>query len=104
MRKQWQQMALTRAVVRVGDGRGFVSECLNWHGRPERIVITAAHCLPKLPPCHLTSLYNDRTYKLLGPLGGDLTAWAYCLFADPTVDIAVLGFPDDPGIYRPTKS
>ena len=94
--KKWQQMVLAQAVVRVGGGRGFVSQCLNWRGRPERIVVTAASCLPKLPPCHLNPYYNDRTYELIGPLGGDLTAWAYCLFADPTFDIAVLGCPDDP--------
>jgi hypothetical protein len=36
---------LTRAVLRVGEGRGFVVEI----GRCERAVITAAHCLPFFP-------------------------------------------------------
>jgi hypothetical protein len=36
-----------------------------------------------------------RTYRaLLGPLGQEPTVWTECLFADPVVDIAVLGAPD----------
>jgi hypothetical protein len=34
MSKQWQQMVLTQAVVRLGGGRGFVIECRNYFGRP----------------------------------------------------------------------
>jgi hypothetical protein len=34
-----------RAIVAVGDGRGFVVQ-VDEH----RYVITAAHCLPDLPP------------------------------------------------------
>jgi hypothetical protein len=34
-----------RAVVRVGDGRGFVVSA----GDDDRYIITAAHCLPKHP-------------------------------------------------------
>jgi hypothetical protein len=37
---------LKRAVLRVGDGRGFVVSSRNSIGGHERIVITAAHCLP----------------------------------------------------------
>ena len=47
-----------RAVIAVGDGRGFVVE-----GRGEKLcVITAAHCLPHLPPpdpasnCHVVGM------------------------------------------------
>ena len=86
------------AVIRVGDGRGFIVKDagrarLGW--RNERIVITAAHCLPFLPPCHAFSYLEDRTYKaLLGPLGQEPTVWAECLFADLIADIAVLGEPD----------
>jgi hypothetical protein len=36
---------LTRAVLRVGDGRGFVVKRGGYLGREERVVITAAHCL-----------------------------------------------------------
>ena len=37
--------SLTSGVITVGNGRGFVVE-----GAGERLVITAAHCLPSLPP------------------------------------------------------
>lgn len=89
----------TRAVLRVGDGRGFVVE--GKYGRhPQRLVITAAHCLPSLPPCHGASHLEERTYgTLLGPLGEDATVCAECLFADPIADIAVLGEPDGQELY-----
>jgi hypothetical protein len=37
-----------RTVVRVGEGRGFVVR----GGYDQRLVITAAHCLPSLPEPH----------------------------------------------------
>lgn len=56
-----------RAVIRVGDGRGFIVE----HGH-DRLVITAAHCLPEFPPCHGASFLEERTYgNLLGLLGAE---------------------------------
>jgi putative ABC transport system substrate-binding protein len=59
----------TAAVIRVGDGRGFVVE-----GERERFVITAAHCLPHLPPCHPAAYEEELTYQaLLGPLGNSPT-------------------------------
>jgi len=82
---------LTRAVVRVGDGRGFVV-----NGEIDRLVITAAHCLPFFPPCMSMSFTEERTYKaLLGPLGETPTVWTECVFVDPIADIAVLGPPDN---------
>ena len=89
---------LTKAVVRVGQGRGFVVE----HDH-KRVVITASHCLPVdsdgrliLPPSHLGRYVHENTYsKLLGPLGGEPTVWVECCFVDPVSDIAVLGGPDD---------
>jgi hypothetical protein len=97
-------------VVRVGDGRGFIIEhCVKVRPLPRlrnrrlpmrkwaarRLVITAAHCLPKLPPACTTSYTHERTYQnLLGTLGGNATVWAECLFVDPVADIAVLGAPD----------
>jgi hypothetical protein len=83
------QMDWTRAVVRVGDGRGFVIGTDR-----ARFVVTAGHCLPELPPFHALSHLAERTWKLLGPLGGGVSVWAECLFADPIADLAVLGQPD----------
>jgi hypothetical protein len=89
-----QRSAITAAVLRVGDGRGFVVESRD--SFMQRCVLTAAHCLPHLPPTHPGMYLEERTFKnLLGPLGGECTVWAECLFADPMADIAVLGPPDN---------
>ena len=81
----------TRAVVRVGDGRGFIVD----GPRHELIIITAAHCLPFLPPCTGASYADERTYPaLVGPLDEAPAVSAECLFADPIADVAVLGPPD----------
>ena len=65
----------------------------------DRYVITAAHSLPFIPPCHPASYLQERTYqKLLAPLGGEPAAWAECFFVDPIGDIAVLGSPDSPAL------
>jgi hypothetical protein len=77
------------AVLTVGDGRGFVVESLS-----NRVVITAAHCLPR-PPCFgRADQYKAMCANVLGPLDQKPTVWAECLFADPIADIAVLGEPD----------
>jgi hypothetical protein len=77
--------AKKRAVIRVGEGRGFVVKSRD-RNAPERLVITAAHCLPGLPNV-LEGPYGDRTYKsLLGRLGRDLgyeTQAADSLLAGP---------------------
>lgn len=94
-----------RAVVRVGEGRGFVVDALSeWEpGRfaRDRFIITAAHCLPNLPP-----IYPDRadyTYKfLVGRLSDtemETRVSAECVFADARSDIAVLCGPDDQAMY-----
>jgi len=91
-----QLNSLTRAILKVGGGRGFVAERRNHLGGIERIVITAAHCLPFFPPCHPFRYLHEQTYeRLLGPLGAEPSVWAMCLFADPMADIAVLGQPDN---------
>jgi hypothetical protein len=80
------------AVVKIGDGRGFVVEGEG----ANRLVITAAHCLPFFPPCFAGSYLEERTYQdILGPLDGTPVAWAECLFVDPVSDLAVLGPPDN---------
>lgn len=82
-------------VVRVGDGRGFIVE---HDQRP--MIITAAHCLPNLPPAHAMSYLKERTYaKLIGSLGGEKKIWAECLFVDPVADLALLGNPDDQELF-----
>ena len=82
---------LTPSVIRVGDGRGFVIE-----GRVDRLIITAAHCLPFFPPCMSFSDLEERTYqKLLAPIDDEPVVWTECLFVDPIGDIAILGPPDD---------
>ena len=92
---------MTNAVIRVGDGRGFIVKdeeaARRWRWRrDERIVITAAHCLPFLPPCQSYAELEKRTYKaLLGALGQNSTVWAECVFVDPVGDIAVLGPPEN---------
>jgi hypothetical protein len=86
------------AVIRVGDGRGFVVNGRAYFadGPHDRLIITAAHCLPFFPPCTGASYLGERTYKkLLGPIGSKPIVWAECLFADPVSDIAILGPPDN---------
>ena len=83
---------LTAGVITAGSGRGFVVD-----GAGERLVITAAHCLPFLPPAQ--SFFEPKE-RIFGPfiarLGDEPRAWAVCRFVDPIADIAVLGSPDNP--------
>jgi hypothetical protein len=83
---------LTAGVITAGSGRGFVVA-----GAGERLVITAAHCLPFLPPAQSFFGPKERIYgPLLARLGDEPRAWALCRFVDPIADIAVLGSPDNP--------
>jgi hypothetical protein len=87
---------LTTAVISAGSGRGFVVEAAG-----ERLVITAAHCLPFLPP--VQSFFGPKNYTygpLLAPLGAAPHAPASCRFIDPIADIAVLGPPAEPDAYE----
>jgi hypothetical protein len=86
----------TAAVIRVGDGRGFLFRARRRFGSGAySVIVTAAHCLPRLPPAGMSSRPEERTYaNLLGPLGEAPTAWCECLFVDPVADVAVLGEPD----------
>jgi hypothetical protein len=81
----------TESIVRVGTGRGFLVAA-----RDAPLILTAAHCLPRLPPAHPWSHTEERTYKrLVGPLADAEPALAAeCLFADPVSDVAILARPD----------
>jgi len=77
------------AIITVGTGYGFVTQ-----GAGDRFVVTAAHCLPELPPCNTGRSDRESCYPaLIGPLGGQQTVAAACCFADTICDIAVLGPP-----------
>jgi hypothetical protein len=79
----------TAAIVRVEKGRGFIVQ-----GNRDRYVITAARCLPFLPPCHPASDIRERTF-IIGTVENERDDFlAECLFVDPIADIAVLGAPD----------
>jgi hypothetical protein len=104
-----------QCVVKVGDGRGFIVEYrVNTSAFPKhpkirfqkfirhRVVVTAAHCLPNLPPAHPAAYSEERTFpKLLGSLDGKKKdIWTECLFVDPVADIAVLGTPDTQELFE----
>lgn len=79
----------TGAVVRVGDGRGFVVA-----GKQSCFVVTARHCLgdfPVSPP--FDNPETNTCSDLLGPLGAPRTIPARCVFADAINDLALLGAP-----------
>ena len=86
------------AVIAVGEGRGFIVEAID---RRDRSIITAAHCLPHMPPAHPWAYLEEKTYQgLIGPLGGERSVWAECLFVDPVGDLAVLIGPDNQELYE----
>ena len=89
--------ASTDAIVTVGEGRGFLVALPPW----PPMVITAAHCLPFLPPANPAAFGDERTYAdLVGPIETAPTMTAECLFVDPIADVAVLGCPDHHARHR----
>ena len=80
------------AVVRVGEGRGFIIQ-----NGCDRLILTAAHCLPHFPTATAASHTTERTYvNLIGPIdAAEPAIYAEVLFADPVADTAALGMPDD---------
>lgn len=114
MTRTEKQAQWTRAIVRVGDGRGFILEATKKLGPYEdkpgflnyRIVVTTAHCLPFIPPCQVVTNISERTYrKILGPLDTrKCKVWAECLFVDPIGDFAVLGSPDDKILHEQAEN
>jgi hypothetical protein len=104
-------------VVKVGGGRGFVIEhriCVNIpdfetvqsrkrsYTVKSRLVVTAAHCLPNLPPANAYPYPQERIYRdLLRSLDGTKSdVWSVRLFADSVADIAVLGCPDEQELHE----
>lgn len=81
---------MTDAVVQISTGgRGFLV------GSRARFVITASHCLPRLPAPDPGAYLAQRTFEaLLGPLGASCDVWAECVYVDPVADLAVLAAPD----------
>ena len=101
----------SKSIVKVGDGRGFVVEYQQeWpleapkQFTTERVVITAAHCLPQIPQ----GVFDDdgKLYKnLLGLLDDrKLGVWAECMFVDPVSDIAILCAPHSPDLMKQNES
>jgi hypothetical protein len=117
MSREIRAVPNSACVVKVGGGRGFIIEqrirvkvppvkLPKYAGpglpkrqflRKRRVVVTAAHCLPKLRPANAASSLAERTHeKLLGTLDQTKAeVSAECLFVDPIADIAVLGCPDE---------
>jgi hypothetical protein len=102
-----------KSIISVGGskgGRGFVIKTRARRlGKPvietptRRLVITAAHCLPRTPVAHPWA-NDDRTWKLLAPFGEEPAITAECLFVDPVADIAVLGSPDNESMYKEAEA
>ncbi|MCP4304313.1 MAG: trypsin-like peptidase domain-containing protein [bacterium] len=92
--------AAKRAVVAVGEGRGFVVEAGG-----DRFIITAGHCLPRLPPA-TSFLASETVYRnLTGRLYADRRSLTVeCLFVDPIADIAVLGAPDGQDLWKENEA
>jgi hypothetical protein len=84
----------TKAVVRVGGGRGFIVGAEH----EERHIITAAHCLPRerYPSPHLANDANELTVpQIAGPVTAKrLTIWGEMCVLNLCDDVAVLREPD----------
>ena len=69
----------------------------------ERLVVTAAHCLPQMPEPHPWA-DETRIWKLLAPLGEEPDIVAECRFVDPVADIAVLGSPNSQDMFEEAEA
>lgn len=73
------------SIIKVGEGRGFVVADLR-HSELPPLVVTAAHCIPEMPPAHLARYLEEETFPLLGSLSGEPNVFAIVLFYDPIAD------------------
>lgn len=90
-----------QSVVKVGEGRGFVMA----DDQENLVVVTAAHCLPHLPPATPASYTEERTYaRLLARLGDEPHISAQVLFVDPVADIAILCTPDNQELWKQAEA
>ena len=78
------------AVIQVGTARGFVVK----GPKDDPVVITASHCLRRLPRVNRSELRGICSNQI-GLLHQKPTIWTECLFVDPIADIAVLASVDD---------
>jgi hypothetical protein len=101
-RRKVPQKARDHYVEKEIGSKGWRWSRLCGHRGEGRFVITAGHCLPRLPPCCTFSHYEERTYqRLLGLLDvAKPTVWAECLFVDPIADLAVLAAPDSQTLHE----
>jgi hypothetical protein len=92
MNQAFDHDAARRSILAVGPdgGRGFVVDI-----DADLLVVTAAHCLPRLPDAGVPDTEELTFFELLGPLGGRPMVAAECKFVDPVSDLAVLGAPDN---------
>lgn len=97
------QLKAETSIIQVGGGRGFVVADAR-HKELPPLVITAAHCVPLMPPAQLARYLHEQTFLLLGPLFGKLSVYAEVLFYDPIADVAVLGQPDTQAMYEAAEA
>jgi len=100
------ELQLNRTLQRTRSGKRPATHKLQLRRRRwQRVIVTAAHCLGKLPPAHAMAFAEEKTYNLLGSLdGGTANICAECLFVDPVADIAVLGAPDNQEMYEQAEA
>lgn len=85
-----QREQAMRGIVRVGEGSGFLVQ-----GRCTGFIVTAAHCLPRLPDPLMAG--DDEVYVKVKSRVNDAADWVLTtdVFIDPCSDVAVLSEVDN---------
>jgi hypothetical protein len=66
-----------------------------------RYVVTAAHCVGKLPEAQPEGFLGGHLPKLhRSPIGGKRHVWAECVFIDPIADTAVFRTPETQELHQ----